>query len=116
MKDAIYLVSLLGEAKFEGIDDDKDSKLTVQFQNENLVAIRDGKIICSVPDLISILDVETGQPITTEHLKYGYRAVVIGMPCNEKWRNTEALKLVEPRYFKYDIDYIPIEKRVSTGD
>jgi DUF917 family protein len=101
-----------GEAKFEGLDDYDGSELIIQFQNENLVAIRDGDIICSVPDLISVLEIETGLPITTEYLRYGYRTVVIGMPCHEMWRTQEALKVIEPRYFGYDIDYVPIDERM----
>jgi DUF917 family protein len=104
-----------GEATLEGINDHSGSRMVIQFQNENLVAIRDGRIVCSVPDLISMLDVDTGQPITTEYLRYGYRVVVIGMPASEKWRTPEALGVVGPRYFGYDVDYVPIEKRMSQG-
>ncbi|HIC88757.1 MAG TPA: DUF917 domain-containing protein [Anaerolineae bacterium] len=100
-----------GEATFEGIDGYAGSKLELNFQNENLVAIRDGEIIVSVPDLITVLDAENGQPITTETLRYGYRVVVLGIPCNAKWRTPEGLKLVGPRYFGYDIDYVPVEER-----
>lgn len=102
-----------GEARLEGINDSAGGNMLIQFQNENLVAIRDGEIVCSVPDLISLLDVDTGLPITTEYLRYGYRVVVVGMPTNEKWRTPEALDVVGPRYFGYDIDYIPIEERVK---
>jgi len=94
-----------GEAVIQGLEDYKNSKMTIKFQNENLVAIRDGEIIASVPDLITILDSETGKPITTERLKYGLRVLVIGFPCNAKWRTDMGLKVVGPRYFGYDIDY-----------
>jgi DUF917 family protein len=97
----------------EGTGEDAESNLLIQFQNENLVAIKDGEVVCSVPDLISILDVDTGLPITTEYLRYGFRVVVVGMPSNEKWRTPEGLKVVGPRYFGYDIDYIPIEERMK---
>lgn len=90
-------------------------ELLIQFQNENLVAIRDGDVVCSVPDLISILELETGLPITTEYLRYGYRVAVIGMPCDKKWRTPEGIKVVGPRYFSYDTDYIPIERRMGRG-
>jgi DUF917 family protein len=101
-----------GEARIEGLGDDSGSEMVVQFQNENLVAIKDGDIVCSVPDLISILDADTGLPITTEYLRYGYRVIAIGMPIHEKWRTPEGLKVVGPRYFGYDIDYVPIEERM----
>lgn len=102
-----------GEAKLEGINDSAGASMLIQFQNENLVAIRDDKIVCSVPDLISLLDVDTGLPITTEYLRYGYRVVVVGMPTNEKWRTPKALEIVGPRYFGYEFDYIPIEERMK---
>ena len=100
-----------GEATFEGTDAYNGSRLTLRFQNEHLVAILDGEIVVSVPDLITVLDAETGNPITTEGLRYGFRVVVLGIPCTEKWRTPEGLALVGPRYFGYDIEYVPVEER-----
>ncbi len=102
-----------GEAVIDGLDDYKGSRLTIRFQNENLVAIRDDDIIASVPDLITVLDIETGRPITTERLRYGLRVLVIGIPCNEKWRTPKGLEVVGPKYFGYDIEYVPIERRMK---
>jgi len=102
-----------GEVKIEGFGDYKGNVMKIQFQNENLVAEINGEVVASVPDLISILDLETAEPITTERLRYGYRVTVIGMPCDPKWRTPEGLKVVGPKYFGYDIEYIPIEERVK---
>jgi DUF917 family protein len=98
-----------GEAKLVGLDAHDGQTLAVEFQNENLVAKLNGKVVASVPDLISLLDSESGLPITTEGLKYGNRVVVIGSPCNSVWRTPKALELVGPRYFGYDVDYVPVE-------
>jgi DUF917 family protein len=98
-----------GEVTIEGFDEFKNSRMIVKFQNENLVAIKDGEVVATTPDIISILDIETAKPITTERLRYGLRVVVIGIPCDEKWRTEEGLKVVGPKYFGYDVDYIPIE-------
>jgi len=68
-----------------------------------------------VPDLITILDLETAEPITTERLRYGYRVVVIGIPCDPKWRTPRGLEVVGPRYFGYNIEYKPIEELVKRG-
>ena len=100
-----------GEAIMEGVDSYSSQTLELHFQNENLVAMVDGEILVSVPDLITVLDTETGEPITTETLRYGFRVTVLGMPCNEKWRTPEGLDLVGPRYFGYDIDWVPVEER-----
>lgn len=98
-----------GTARFEGIEEHQGQEMRIDFQNENLVAIVDGEIVASVPDLITVLEQETGRPVTTEGLRYGYRCAVIGMPCDNRWRTPEGLKLVGPRYFGYEIDYHPIE-------
>lgn len=101
----------LGDVTIEGVDDYADSSMTVQFQNEHLVAIRDGDILASVPDLIAILDSERGTPITTEELRYGFRVTVIAMPSDEKWRTPAGIELGGPRHFRYDIDFVPVEER-----
>ena len=100
-----------GDARIEGVGADTDSLLELRFQNEHLVAMRDGEIVASTPDLIIVLDAETGDPITTEELRYGYRVTVIAAPCDERWRTEAGLELAGPRYFGYDIDYVPVEER-----
>lgn len=102
-----------GDAYIDGIDAYAGSRLQLSFQNENLVAKIDGEIRVSVPDLITVLDIDTGEPITTEALRYGYRVAVIGIPCDARWRTPAGLKLVGPRYFGYDVDYVPVEERYS---
>ena len=100
-----------GEAKIEGTGEEADSTLELRFQNEHLVALRDGEIVVSVPDLIIVLDAETGEPITTEELRYGFRVTVVATPCDVRWRTDAGLALAGPRYFGYDIDYVPVEER-----
>lgn len=103
-----------GEAKLIGLDDDTGASLVINFQNEHLVAERDGEVVVSVPDLITVLDLESGQPITTESLRYGFRVAVLGIPCDPRWRTPEGLKLVGPAYFGYPIDFVPVEERHAT--
>ncbi len=100
-----------GEASIQGTNDYQGSTLKLNFQNEHLVAIQDDEIVVSVPDLITVLDAENGEPITTEGLRYGFRVVVLGIPCTPKWRTPAGLELVGPRYFGYEVDYVPVEER-----
>jgi len=102
-----------GEAEIEGINSYNGQTLTLNFQNEHLVAKVDEEVIASVPDLITVHDKETGQPITTEGMKYGNRVLVMGIPCTDKWRCEKGLELVGPKYFGYDIEYTPIEELAS---
>jgi uncharacterized protein len=100
-----------GTATLEGIDNYAGQQLELNFQNEHLVAKINGEVCVSVPDLITLLDVDTGEPITTESMRYGFRAAVIAFPCDKRWRTEKGLELVGPRYFGYDVDYVPVEQR-----
>lgn len=102
-----------GEATIHGIDDYSGQMLVLSFQNEHLAANIDGEYKVTVPDLIALLDVDTGEPITTESMRYGYRVAVIAIPCTPKWRTPAGLALVGPRYFGYDVDYVPVEERYA---
>lgn len=100
-----------GKVVLEGIAQDKGKEAYVEFQNENLIAVVDGDIKATVPDLITLVDYETFIPITTDGLKYGKRVIICGLPCDAMWRSEAGIALVGPRYFGCDCDYIPIEER-----
>lgn len=101
-----------GRTSIEGSGDDRGAVLDLAFQNENLVASRDGVILATVPDLITVLEADSGEPVTTEELRYGLRTKVIAAPSHSRWRTSEGLELVGPRYFGYDIDFVPVEIRM----
>jgi uncharacterized protein len=102
-----------GEAVIEGLDAFDGTTLSLEFQNEFLVARTDESILASAPDLICVIETETGQPVTTEELAYGYRIDVVGFPCAPQWRTQEGVALGGPAFFDYDVEYVPIEQRVE---
>lgn len=99
-----------GKATFGGVDDWKGHSLRLDFQNEFLMAERDGQIIATTPDLISVVEADSGTPVTTDALKYGQRLIALAWDCNPMWRTPEGVALVGPRYFKYDRDYVPLKR------
>jgi DUF917 family protein len=101
-----------GEATITGGDAFEGRSLRIAFQNEFLVARSGDDVLATTPDLITILDDETGEPITTEGLRYGFRVSVLAMAGDPRWRTPEGLAVVGPGYFGYDIPYVPIEERV----
>ena len=74
------------------------------FQNEHLIARQGERILTTTPDLIIVVDSETGEPITTEALRYGQRVSVLSAPSDPRWHAPQALAMVGPRYFGYDLD------------
>ncbi|WP_149084457.1 MULTISPECIES: DUF917 domain-containing protein [Microbacterium] len=97
------------------IDGDGGASLTLQFQNEHLVAEADGRVLATTPDLIMVLDAESGEPVTTEGLRYGQRVRVIAAPADERWHSAAALGMVGPGYFGYDIPAHRFDGTVSAG-
>jgi len=105
-----------GRVVLEGIAEFKGKKSEIIFQNENLMATVDKKVMATTPDLICLVDTEAFVPVTTDALKYGKRVMAVGLKCNEMWRTPAGIELVGPRYFGCDADYIPIEERLKTEE
>lgn len=99
----------VGEALLEGYDADRGARCEILVRNEFLIFRRDGVVTCCVPDLVVVLDADTGLPITTELLRYGQRVAVIGLPCHPLLRTPEALAVIGPAAFGFpEIPYRPL--------
>lgn len=98
-----------GKIKLEGIGDYKDQIAEIDFQNEWLRLKVNGKTLCLPPDLITILDNETGEPIRTDIMKYGYRGSILLIPAQDRMRTKRGLEIFGPPYFGYEETYEPVE-------
>jgi uncharacterized protein len=98
-----------GSVVVEGLDADAGRLVRMELQNENLVALEQGRVLASVPDLITVLDTETADAIVTERVRYGQRVTVITMPCDPVWRTPAGLAVAGPRAFGYEFDYVAVE-------
>lgn len=86
----------------------KTEKLELDFQNEYLVAKRDGKIVATTPDILMLLEQETGSPIDSPSLQFGLKVRLVAIPAPAIWTTPAGLTLVGPRHFGYETDYHPI--------
>ena len=98
-----------GSVTVEGVRADRGRLIRIEIQNENLVVLEDGAAVASVPDLISIIDSETGEAISTELLRFGQRVGVIAWACDPLWRTPRGLELAGPAAFGYDLEYVPFK-------
>lgn len=89
--------------------------LIIPFQNEFLYAAyadianpddsSKHEIICTVPDLISILG-QDGEAIGSQDLRYGLRVNVIGMAAHPLWTGDErGLRVGGPEGFGLDMEW-----------
>lgn len=60
------------------------------------------QVLCTTPDLISVLD-QDGIAVGTHELRYGLRVSVISMPADPLWKTSEGMARGGPRAFGYDV-------------
>ncbi len=102
----------VGEVALEGIDAHAGTRAGVVFQNEFLTFKRGGVVEVCVPDLIVMLDADTGHAITTDVLRYGQRVAVLAMPCHPLLRTPNGRsQVVGPRAFGLDdVEFRPLAR------
>lgn len=96
---------LRGVARLDGMDEWRGVALHINFQNEWIIAHRDGDPIAMTPDLICVLDSVSGEAVGTEAVRYGQRVTVIALPGPDIFLTPEGLAHVGPRAFGYDLDF-----------
>lgn len=97
-----------GRLTLEGTDGWRYQVATIDLQNEYLILRVNGEVVMTVPDIITLVDGERGQPITTELVRYGLRVEVLGIPAAPQLKTPLALTHVGPRAFGYDLDFVPL--------
>ena len=97
----------------QGLKEPEKRNLVIPFQNEYLSAalvdLEDPNgtedMLCTVPDLISILG-QDGEAIGSPELRYGLRCQVIGMPAHPLWTGTElGMKVGGPEFFGLGVEF-----------
>ncbi|KAJ5923349.1 hypothetical protein N7454_008594 [Penicillium verhagenii] len=98
------------------LSDGTKAALRIPFKNENafVEAVSNGesKILASVPDLIAVIDAETGAGLGTPEYKYGLKVVIVAITASPRWTDTErGMELGGPGSMGFDgIEYVPIGK------
>lgn len=87
-----------------------EPEFSLEIQNEILVARRQGRVVTTVPDIITVVDSESAEPLPAEQLTYGQRVQVIGYSANPMVRRPEAVAVIGPRAFGFDFDFVPVEQ------
>jgi uncharacterized protein len=101
-----------GHAIIAGTGDWTGAEARIAIQNENLVLWIDERPVIMVPDLIMNLEIDTGEPITTEMLRYGQRVAVIGLPVHDLMKTPRALEIVGPKAFGFpELTFEPLVTR-----
>ncbi|EGO52020.1 hypothetical protein NEUTE1DRAFT_132793 [Neurospora tetrasperma FGSC 2508] len=113
-------------------EDFTGKRIKIPFKNENIAAIRipagDGfkddenkelekqeDVLAIVPDLISVIDAQSGEAVGTPEYRYGLLVIVIGIAASDKWTGSQrGIDLGGPKAFGFDhLKYEPLGKFVK---
>jgi uncharacterized protein len=100
---------MVGTNHIQGSGAYEGHKLDVWFLNEHHVSWLDGKPYVFSPDLIILANPDTGEAYTNTEIKAGDRVAAVGCKINHFFRTEKAIKNFGPRYWGFNIDYVPIE-------
>lgn len=103
-------VTITGEKEFKG------DTYKFWFKNENHVVWKNDMPYVMSPDIISTVDLETGEPIPNPKVKVGQKVALIGMKCKPVLRCKECYEVLTPQYFGFDIPYVPIEEVMGKAE
>lgn len=88
--------------------------LRVPFINENILAEHEAEdgtktMLATVPDLIALLDTQTGRAVGVPEYRYGCHVTVLAIACSPRWSETQrGIDIGGPKGYGYDVEYRPI--------
>lgn len=104
---------LVGNVELDGTGLYAGQSLVLDYMNEHLVARKDGVVVATCPDLITMIDRRTNEGIGNPDFEAGQSVSVLAFRAAALWRRPEGLQVFRPGYFGYDIDYVPVEERLK---
>lgn len=104
---------LWGTTYIKGTGESSGQSFRCWFKNENHIGWLDDEPVITTPDLPAIVDLETGEGKVNTFIDAGDPVAVIGIKGPEVFRSERGLSGSGPRYFGFDIDYVPIEERMA---
>ncbi|KAF8583161.1 Hydantoinase/oxoprolinase [Ramaria rubella] len=116
---SVTMAPLLNEEEEQPSSNDvifnPEDRLLITFQNENLTAellpkasLSSKRLLAVVPDLITVLDSQSGSSLGTHEYRYGLRVTVLALAGSPLWTTPEGLKNGGPEAFGLDIPYYPV--------
>lgn len=99
----------VGDTIISGTETFKNHQLKVWFKNEFLLSWLNGNPYIACPDLITMVDASTYEPITNSQLRKGMAVIVFGLRAPQQLQSPAALKVLEPKHFGFDFQSQPLD-------
>ncbi len=103
----------LGSHKLKGLRNYEGHTFKIWYKNEYHVSWLDDNPFVTSPDSLIMVDLETGEPAISYDFPIGARVAVVGRKAHDAYRTQKGIELLGPRHFGFDLDYVPIEGRLT---
>lgn len=91
----------------------KGDTFKISFQNENHILEKNDKVWVTSPDMIMIVNTDSGEPYHNDEVEEGAKITIIGAKAIEAFRTQRGMDVLGPKNFGVDADYVPIEEAVK---
>jgi len=98
-----------GEIGIDGMNSFEKRKYKIWYRNENMIIWEDEHVKMTCPDLICVVNLSDGYPITNPNCNKGDKVAVFGVEAHKIWKSKKGLNLLNPNFFGFDnIDIVDI--------
>lgn len=103
-----------GTHYLKGIEEYAGHTCKVWYKNESHIVWIDDQPFVTSPDLIALVDRQTGEARPNGAVAAGQQLAVLGTRASDPaYRSAKGIAVLEPRHFGFDIPYVPIEERLN---
>jgi len=99
--------TIAGNGEFKG------DTIKIWFKNENHICWKNEEVLVTSPDIITVVDVVTGEPLANPKISEGDNVAVVGLKARPMFRSEKGIGILGPKAFGFDYDYVPIENRLK---
>lgn len=94
-------VGISGSGDFDG------DTYRIWLKNENMIGKLNDEVHATIPDLICLIDTETGEPVTNPNYYRSQAVAVVVLPAPEPFTSSKGLEAFGPAYIGLDQPYQP---------
>ncbi|MGI8553493.1 MAG: DUF917 domain-containing protein [Dehalococcoidia bacterium] len=105
-----------GDERLEGSGEFADHTFKIWYKNENHMSWLDGRPYVMSPDLVTVVDAQSGYGLSNFSLTdwaWGREVGVIGVPCDPVWHTERGVRIFHPARWGFACDYTPFEEVVQ---
>lgn len=95
----------VGSFEISGVGQHEGQTFKVILKNENMVGALNGAPAVTIPEIITVMDIETGQVITNPNVRPSQNVTVLVLPAPEIFLTARGLQIFGPGYANADVDF-----------